>query len=902
MTNVYLYGELRNKFGEEFKFNINSAKEAFLAINSNKRGFLNEVKKLAMQGIHYRIVIDENVVQNPKEMEIRKAPKEIHIVPIVWGAGKNGALIAVGLALTIATAGAAGFLGAGMSSVLGGIGSTTVMGAAGAGSFSALGTALFSIGVGIALQGVMGLLFPPPKPDFNQEVQAGGKSYLFGNKPSNTSQGQAVPVGYGRLKIGSSQISAGVDHYALNTDIKQLMTPVDKPINDYIELIAENEAESGGSVADTFSTNQAVDLEDTVTFCSVNVLNSYIDITTNSADKVISTPVEVVVKRNGEIISNPDLTTFDEDVTYEWEELSNDSSKGKVKIENPYAVKSGLAIRAYHVPDYTLQSNFSDLKSYETGYFQKYAVGDLVKFGLTQFNNLKFAVWDSGYDYYSGEVVNYPTGSETNTYFQAIVTGSNSITGYDTGNNGNPLYGWITGVRGYAPTGAGATINSTYWRKILPPNLEYLYKCVAAVSGHLPTTGALAGGAPVAESTYWSRVESPTTTAEMNTLFSDYPAYEDKNQYTYIGPIDVIYEGKINGANANVDNYGMEFLGYFYVPTVGGDGKSFIKDVFEVGTGTGLYEIIKIGDTGQWSGLGFTGLGGTAITPRVGSTFYKKQVQGTGNGKIMPVGAYEFKLDSDDASDLHIDSTLASAYYSGHGMFSGFANLPWIQQPSSSEIAALHSSTTTLYLTAGYHRLLGRVQDLRGAEGISIYYRYDTNKDGVFSDWHLVPKEKLFHSVSDLTTPKTQKFSDIGKKTITASEMIAGEEYKIVTPSTTNWTSIGAPSSDSQIVFVKNSTAATNNGTVAEDFITYSEQVSAESNRLVRFESERPTINGAKSAGYSAYKARYRCKVNINNKQTVYSSPVKVNIQFLSTSTSFKGIGEPILSQKVQTA
>jgi len=42
MTNVYLYGELRNKFGEEFKFNINSAKEALLAINANKKGFLDE--------------------------------------------------------------------------------------------------------------------------------------------------------------------------------------------------------------------------------------------------------------------------------------------------------------------------------------------------------------------------------------------------------------------------------------------------------------------------------------------------------------------------------------------------------------------------------------------------------------------------------------------------------------------------------------------------------------------------------------------------------------------------------------------------------------------------------------------------------------------------------------------
>ena len=869
MTNVYLYGELRNKFGGEFRFNINSAKEAFLAVNANRKGFLDEIKKLASKGIFYRIVVDNNVLENPKELEIAKAPEEIHILPVVWGAGKNGAaigMVVVGLALVAATGGLAA------------IGGPAAMGAfAAGGSLAGAAGMVGMIGASIAIQGVMSLLFPQPKPDFNQEVQAGGKSYLFGNKPSNTSQGQAVPVGYGRLKIGSSQISSSVDHYALDTDIKQLMTPVDKPINEYIELIAENEAQdsTAGLSEDAFSTNQAVDMDDTVTFCSVNVLNSYIDITTNSANKVFSNPVEVVVKRNGEIISNPDLTTFDEDVTYEWEELSNDSYKGKVYIENPYSVKSGLAVRSYHVPDFKVQSDFANLKSSDTGYFKKYAVGDLVKFGKTQFNNLKFATWDTGYNYFSGELVNYPTGTETNTYFQAIIN---------------------TGFSGQLPTGAGNTINSTYWRKLLPPTYEYLYKCTTAISGHLPSTGAVdGGGAPVPES-MWTRVESPTTEGEMNTLFSDYPAYNDQNQYVYIGEVKALNEQGINGTKANVDNYGMEFLGYFYVPTVGGDGKSFVKDVYELGTITGLYEIIKVGDTGQWSGIGFTGAGGAAIVPRVGSTFHKNSTQPTGNGKVMPVGAYKFKLDSDDASDLYIDSVLASSYYGGHGMLTA-------TDPTHAQIEALSSTTNTLYLTAGYHRLYARVQDLRGSEGISIYYRYDTNRDDIFSDWKLVPKERLFYSANDLIVPKTQKYADVGKRTIAASAAISGEEYKINTiGSTTNWTSIGSTTANTQAVFVKNATpAADGNGTVVEDFITYSEQKSAESNRLVRFISERPIVNGAKSAGYSIYKSRYRCKVNINNKETIYSAPVKVNIAFLSTTTTFKGVGQPELSTAVQT-
>ena len=873
MTNVYLYGELRNKFGSEFKFNINSPKEAFLAINANRKGFIDEVKKLAMQGVFYRVIADDQILEDPKEFELTKSHKELHVLPVVWGAGKNGALLAVGLVLTIATAGAAGFLGAGFSSVLGGIGSTTVMGAAGAGSFSALGTAMFSIGVGLALQGVMGMLYPPPKPDFNQEVQAGGKSYLFGNKPSNTSQGQAVPVGYGRLKIGSSQISAATDHYALTTDIKQLMTPVDKPINDYIELVADDEP--GSSNIDSFSTNQAVEMDEALSFSSVNVLNSYIDIVTNSAGKVFSNPVEVVVKRNGDVISNPDLVTFDEDVTYEWEELSNDSSKGNVYIDNPYATKPGLAVRSYHTPQFKTISDFinagseTSITSNNPNYWQKYAPGDFVKYGPSQFNNLTFGVWDSGYNYFSGELINNPTGTEKNTYFQAITS---------------------TGFSGVLPTGVGPSINSTYWRKVLPPKFEYLFKCTSAISGHLPSTGELSDGSPAAEP-MWTRIETPTTETEMNTLFSGYPAYKDENQYEYFGEVKALNEQRLNGTTANVDNYGMEFLGYFYVPSVGGDGKSFVKDVYELGTATGFYEIIKIGDTGQWSGIGFTGAGGVALTPRVGSTFHKNSTQPTGDGKVMQVQAYKFKLDSDDASDLYIDSVLASSYYGGHGMFAGFTD---INNPSNAEITALPSTTTTLYLTAGYHRLYARLQELRGSEGISIYYSYDTNRDDVFSDWKLVPKERMFYSPSDLKVEKNLKYQDVGKRVINATDMIAGEEYKILTVDSTNWTSIGSATSTAQSVFVKTATAATANGKVVEDFITYSEQKSSESNRIVRFISERPTINGVKSNGYSIYKARYRCKVNINNKQILYSSPVKVNISFLSTTTTQRKVPEVI--------
>ena len=862
MTNVFLYGELRNKFGDEFKFNISSPKEVFLAVNANRKGFLDEIKKLAAKGIFYRIIVDDEVIEKEKQLLVAKAPKEVHIVPVVWGAGKNGAaigMLVVGLALVVMTGGLAA------------IGGPAAMGAFAAGG-SLAGAAGFvgMIGASIALQGVMSLLFPPPKPDFNQEIQAGGKSYLFGNKPSNTSQGQAIPVGYGRLKIGSSQISSSVDHYAINADVKQLMTPVDKPINDYIQLEFANEQEL--TQQDSFSTNQAATFEEPLNIYYINVLNSYIDILTNSAEKVASRPVEVVLRKNSEIVSNPDLPTYDADIKYEWEEVSTDASRGQVRIENPYSFKSGIILRSYHVPDFKVTNYYDNIKNTYPGYFASYEVGQLIKFGPQQFYRFRFNSWDNGYQYFSGEMVDYPTGSETNTYFQAKEDNR-------------------TGFSGVLPTGEGGVINSLYWRKVLPPTLEYLYKCVAANSGHLPTTGALdVNGAPVAESNIWTRVESPSNTDQMNTLFRDYPAYADNKQFLHIGNFDGLNEPAIQGVNSNLDNYGMEFLGYFYVSIEGR-----IKNVYELGTSQGTYEVIKVGNTGQWSSAGLTGQGGTPLTPRIGMTFNKTAAQGDSDGKVAQVAEFQFKLDSDDAADLYIDQSGVSTYYGGHGMYSGFANP---LAPTTGEIHALHSTVNPIYLTAGYHRLYARVQDSRGAEGITIYYRYDTDRNGSYSPWTALPKEKIFYSLDDLQFPKENKFLSQGiSGYITPADgagetMVSGQSYKIIVPSATSWTQLGAASNAAGTVFYYNGAnvgTSDANAIVTKEFVNYAQQTSAESNRIVRFVANRRVVNGSRDNGYATYKSRYICKANVKNRATLVSSPVRMNVRFLPVQSISRG-------------
>lgn len=857
MTKVFLYGELRNKFGHEFNFHIESPKEALLAIKANKRSFDLEIKRLAAKGVHYRVVVDEEVVKTKEELEIKKVPKEVHIVPIVWGAGKNGVLIAVGVLAIVLTAGAAGAFGAAWFGGAG-LGALTTTGAAvsAGGSLSLLGSTLVGLGASLVLQGVMGLLFPPPKPDFNQEVQAGGKSYLFGNKPNNTSQGQAVPVGYGRLKIGGSQISAGMTHHKMNMDIKQLMAPVNKPIDDYTSLEFENEApdSTDGLIQDSFSTNQAVDMNDTISFASANIVNSYVDILSKNAYKVTSSPVEVVVKRDGEIVSNIDLDTYDEDVEYEWSLLSRDSTRNEIFIEYPYAFKDGLVFRSYHPFEYKLTSDLANIENTGEGFFIKYEVGSFVRFGPTQFANLPIGDWDFSYTYMSGQLVNYPTGTESKTYFQAVATGSGFI------------------GTGTSPTGAGASIRTNYWRKILPPIEEKIYEAAAITSGQLPSTGTNGDN-----SSFWTSLSSPANKTEFDELMSGLPQF--KFEGVHEGIVEATNEQSALGGNLSVDNYAMEFMGYLYIPLV----NNLKKQVPDTTAGV-MYEIIKVGNTGQWAAIGLTGAGGVAIPPKRGLTFTKNSYQSDGDGVVYPVVKYNFKIDSDDAADLYIDGQSASTWYGGHG----FAN-----PTTQAEITEMPSTSGEILLTAGFHHVYARFQDGLGSEGLSLYYQYDTNWDGGYSDFVVIPADKLKHrQISDVNLPEGQKYMPRSWP-IPVADMVSGKQYKILDLGTTsNWGNIGASSPRIGTVFTKtNSTAANGNGYVFEDLYNYAESRSSEQNRVVQFSAKRPIKDGKIDEGYSHYESKYNCKVTLDGV-TLITSPVRVKVRFLESDIKPQGVKE----------
>jgi predicted phage tail protein len=201
MTQVTLHGILAKEFKKTFSLAIKRPKEVFDAISCTHNNFRHRIVELANQGIYFTLLVDGKKMTTIEELSIVSDNQQIDIVPLVCGAGKAGAIIAI-IALGVLTAGA-GF------AVAGGLGASFFGAAAGT-----VGTALTNIGVGIALMGIQMLL--APKPEMNRpsaDVNSAKQSFLFSSKANVAEQGIPVPVGYGRLRVGSAVIQSTIKSY-----------------------------------------------------------------------------------------------------------------------------------------------------------------------------------------------------------------------------------------------------------------------------------------------------------------------------------------------------------------------------------------------------------------------------------------------------------------------------------------------------------------------------------------------------------------------------------------------------------------------------------------------------------------------------------------------------------------
>ena len=161
MKIINLHGKIGKEFGERWELDVASIVEGMRAIEANTGRFFQYLIKNKEENKTFSFLLDDCPQKIEKEEELL-APlpekcKEFHIVPNAEGAFQA---FIIPLLISLAT----GF--------------------------------------------VMRALFKPPKPEEEKRT----KSFLFSGGQNVSQQGVPVPLGYGRLLVGSIVVSATMNH------------------------------------------------------------------------------------------------------------------------------------------------------------------------------------------------------------------------------------------------------------------------------------------------------------------------------------------------------------------------------------------------------------------------------------------------------------------------------------------------------------------------------------------------------------------------------------------------------------------------------------------------------------------------------------------------------------------
>lgn len=233
MKTVYLHGKLGQRFGKKWELHASSIQEVFIAIDANSEGFLQYILQSDYQGDPYFILtkdpeqinseedLDQNLVSD-QSLTFLSDQEEIHLMPCAQGAFVFSAIAAVaGVVVGLAA------------------------------KFAAASFITKMIVFGVVQAAIMALTKPPKPPERKDPTNS--KSFLISGAQTRQAQGIAVPLGYGRLKIGTSNVATRITNKKISTtknaDVLESYTEME-----FLDLLCEGPIEGfvnkyGGAIS-----------------------------------------------------------------------------------------------------------------------------------------------------------------------------------------------------------------------------------------------------------------------------------------------------------------------------------------------------------------------------------------------------------------------------------------------------------------------------------------------------------------------------------------------------------------------------------------------------------------------------------------------------------------------------
>jgi predicted phage tail protein len=201
LRKLKLYGELAKFVGhKEFEIQVDSLAKAVSFLVNN----FPQVEKY-MNPQYYQVKVG-NYAVDKEEIHHPIGQEDIHIVPVIIGAGGSTGKTLLGAALI-----AGAFITGGASLTFASVPLANAGALTGVAFSSGIAKAAVYLGAALVLQGVSEMLFPLPKPKEFSSEQDPRISFGFSGTSNTSRAGTPVPLVYGEIITGSVVISGAVD-------------------------------------------------------------------------------------------------------------------------------------------------------------------------------------------------------------------------------------------------------------------------------------------------------------------------------------------------------------------------------------------------------------------------------------------------------------------------------------------------------------------------------------------------------------------------------------------------------------------------------------------------------------------------------------------------------------------
>jgi predicted phage tail protein len=214
MRNVYLEGEMGERFGTGFQVNAPTVKDVIRCIDCNYPDLKRYLVDCHEKDIGFEVDVASNKLDYMEEMLMVLEEGDVTITPIPAGSKSGGGKILAAIAL-IALAVAMPTIAGSLMHIVPAAGGGTALAGSGvvlAANMGAIQLGLSMLAVNLAMTGLNQLMAPDPATDADQE-----QSYLFNGNQQNIIEGDPVPVLYGKLRVPGQPVNFEVSGITSNT-------------------------------------------------------------------------------------------------------------------------------------------------------------------------------------------------------------------------------------------------------------------------------------------------------------------------------------------------------------------------------------------------------------------------------------------------------------------------------------------------------------------------------------------------------------------------------------------------------------------------------------------------------------------------------------------------------------